>query len=490
MAKSIQAQALHERARGGAPIWAGRIFFGIATFVLLMMVFAWRGLGDPWGPGTSALIAYVLVGLHIALVGRRVSPMDPLVWIPIGMLLFHFGVPVAIEWVGLIGSYDPWSAASGTILGRGYCVALLAAVAFVWGIHLAGVSDLTTPPPPDDRSLGIPALLFTIGALAMTAVGIAIVGPGALFGLYHEWWDAKLLGADQRFIDTGLVFSGAGVYALLASDERGARWRRWFAYLVLMACLFIAIQKGDRTTMTTIAVGAGWCYSQRIRKLRWAPVLAAAFVGLLLFPVIREWRAERNLDDSSRASVQQLLGESIYGLGSSAMAIVYTIELVPARKDYEWGATFLAAGLNAIPNLGLTKGKWWATDDPTDTPSVWITWQIAPEWAATGGGYGFAMAAEWYYNFGMLGMVIGMAFTGYGVTRVRNASRRSSLALVWSATLFAGVSIWIRNVAGYATKVAVWPVVGLWVILRIVRLLRGRAARRPEVESAGVPAAP
>ena len=128
---------------------------------------------------------------------------------------------------------------------------------------------------------------------------------------------------------------------------------------------------------------------------------------------------------------------------------------------------------------------------PAMPPSVWITWQIAPEWAATGGGYGFAMAAEWYYNFGMLGMVLGMALTGYGVTRARNASRRSSLALVWSATLFAGVSIWIRNVVGYATKVAVWPVVGLWVISRIVLLLRGRASRKSAVAaSATAPAAP
>src|SRR5688572_324258 len=263
-----------------------------------MMVFAWRGLGDPWGPGTSALIGYVLVGLHIALLARRVSPMDPLVWIPIGMLLFHFGVPVAIEWVGLVGSYDPWSAASGTILGRGYCVALLAAVAFLWGIHLAGVADLALPPTQEDRSLGVPAVLFTFGALAMTAVGIAIVGPSALFGLYHQWWDAKLLGADQRFVDTGLVFSGAGVYALLATDEPGARWRRWLAYAVLALCLFVALQKGDRTTMVTIGVGAGWCYSQRIARVRWPSVLAVAFVALVAFPVIREWRAERRIEES------------------------------------------------------------------------------------------------------------------------------------------------------------------------------------------------
>ena len=72
-----------------------------------------------------------------------------------------------------------------------------------------------------------------------------------------------------------------------------------------------------------------------------------------------------------------------------------------------------------------------------------------------------------------------VAFTGFGMARVRNNARNSSLALVWSATLFAGVTIWVRNIVGYALKVAVWPIIGLWLIQRLVVMIRGRAMRRP-----------
>jgi hypothetical protein len=72
-----------------------------------------------------------------------------------------------------------------------------------------------------------------------------------------------------------------------------------------------------------------------------------------------------------------------------------------------------------------------------------------------------------------------MALTGFGMARVRNKARNSSLALVWSATFFAGVAIWSRNILGHPFKVAVWPVIGIWVIYRLLSLLRSRAASRP-----------
>jgi hypothetical protein len=89
------------------------------------------------------------------------------------------------------------------------------------------------------------------------------------------------------------------------------------------------------------------------------------------------------------------------------------------------------------------------------------------------------------------GLVLGMALTGWGVARARNNARRSSLALVWSATLFAGVAIWTRNVMGHPFKVAVWPIVGIWTLHRLLGLLRGRAARRrPPVAAASQPLTP
>jgi hypothetical protein len=309
---------------------------------------------------------------------------------------------------------------------------------------------------------------------------MAIVGPSRLFGLYSDWQAAMRQGADQRWIDVGLHFAASGVFALLASDERNVRWRRWFAYLALAVVGVITVQKGDRGGLVAFGVGAGWCYSQRIGRLRWPPVIAAAFVGLLLMPVIGEWRSQRSFDDSKEASITDLFGGTLAEMGSSVNTIVYTIELIPETRGYSWGSTFRSAIIDAIPNLGLTKGrKFFARESIEDNPSTWLVYTISPAWAAAGGGYGFSMAAEWYFNFGLPGVLAGVTLVGWGMARVRNNARRSSFALVWSAALFTGVVLWVRNIVGFPLKAAVWPIIGLWIVHRLVTaLIRRRTPRR------------
>ncbi len=416
---TAQASRARQVQDAGLEILTGRILFGGLTLALTAAVVWWNALGKPWGPGTSAAIVYAAFALHVTLIFRRVSPMDPLVWTPFALLLFSFGEPVVIEWMGAMTTlgYDPWNAGNEAYVDRGFAASMLAIVAFMWGMHLAGVRPLAGDPrrdPNPDRSLAAAGLLFCLGAMGMVVLGIAIVGPSALFGYYSDWWDAKLLGADQRWIDVGMVFSSAGVYALLATDDPKARWRRWFAYGLMPLFIGIAIQKGDRTGLIALGVGAGWCYTQRIARLRWPPVVAAAFLALIVMPVIGEWRAQRSLEASAQAGVYELLGDSLYNMGSSVNALVYTMELVPSQKTYAWGTTFWAAALQAVPNISFTKGKEWAQGSIEDTPSTWITWVINPIWASTGGGYGYSMAAEWYYNFGIPGLVLGMALVGWG----------------------------------------------------------------------------
>lgn len=466
----------------GLPIIAGRVLFGLTSLALFAASVFWAGLGNPFGPAVACALAFGLFGVHMALLRKRLSPLDPLVWVPVSILLFYFGTPVVIEWlrIPVRFGYDSWQGGNALIVDRGYCVALFSLASLLWGIHLTGVRPLASRPQRDatmDRSLAPAALLFTLGSVALVLGGIAVVGPRVVFGLYQDWWDAKLLGADQRFIDVGTIFAYSGVFALLATDEPGARWRRWLAYGVALMVAVVAIQKGDRSGLIALGVGAGWCYSQRVARVRWAPALAAATIAVLLMPVVGEWRAQRTLEESKQASAIELLGSSLANMGSSVNAITYTVEFVPRLRGYYWGGTFSYAVLTAIPNFGLTKGKDFTKGTIYDTPSNWLTALVAPDWYANNGGVGFAMAAEWYYNFGFPGVWLGMALCGWILARARNQAYRSSLALVWSATLFGAMSIWVRNVLGTPLKIAIWPIIGLFVIDRVLRVLRGRAAR-------------
>jgi len=475
---------------GGLPILAGRVLFGLAALSLYALSLFWYSVGEPFGPGVACGLAFGVFGLHLALGYGRLAALDPLVWVPISILMFYFGTPVVIEWLGLPvrGGYDTLEVGNILIINRGYCVALFALTSLIWGIHLAGIRRVDSAPRRDetmDRSLGPAALLYALGALGMVAFGIALVGPSTVFGLYEDWWYAKLEGgADERFIDMGTIFAYAGVFALLATDEPRARWRRYLAYAAAAGIAFVTIQKGDRSGLVALSVGAGWVYSQRVGRLRWQWVALAAAVGLLAMPVIGEWRAQRRLDESQQSTTRELLGKSLVNMGSAVNSIHFTVDLIPKTKDYYWGGTFRYALLSAIPNITFTRGKWFARGSIEDTPSNWLTSIISPTWYGNRGGHGFSMAAEWYYNFGFAGVWLGMALCGFLLARVRNAANRSSLMLVFSATLFAGMAIWVRNVLGAPLKIMIWPVIGLFVIDRMLRLLRGRAAR-PRAMGAG-----
>ena len=478
---------------GGVPILAGRVIFGLASLVLYVLSLFWYSMGEPFGPGVACSFAFGLFALHLALGYGRMAALDPLIWVPVSMLMFYFGTPVVIEWLRLPvrGGYDTLEVGNILIVNRGYCVALFALASLLWGIHLSGIRRVDPAPRRDetmDRSLGPAALLYALGALAMVAFGIALVGPSRVFGLYSDWWDAKLIGgADERFIDMGTIFAYAGVYALLATDEPGARWRRYLAYAAAASIVFVTVQKGDRSGLVALCVGAGWVYSQRVGRLRWQMVVAAAVVGLCLMPVIGEWRSQRRLDESKQSTIRELLGDSLGNMGSAVNSIHFTVDLIPRTKGYYWGGTFRYALVSAIPNITFTRGKWFARGTIEDTPSNWLTSIISPVWYANGGGHGFSMVAEWYYNFGFPGVWLGMALCGYLLARVRNSANRSSLALVFSATLFAGMAVWVRNVLGAPLKVMIWPVIGLFLIDRLLRMLRGRAARP---RALGVPQEP
>lgn len=472
----------------------GRVVFGIATLALFLLTLFWWEFGDLWGPGISALLAYSFFALHVAIGGRRLSAFDPVVWVPVSMLLFYFGMPVSVELLATEPvTYDAWRAGISPSIGRGFATLLMGLVAFCWGTHLAGLEDRSHPKPPGHSDLvyATPAMILMLGSIAMIAAGIAIVGPSVVFGYYDEWWAAKQAGADQRFIDMGLFFAMAGIFAALASDDPNQRLRRYFAFAVAAALAFIMIQKGDRSGLIGLGVGAGWCYTQRIRRVRPVYALAGAAVALLLLPVLKEFRDTKALTEASATSARDLLSASFYEMGSSANAMVYSLDLIPAEADYVYGLTYADALLQAIPNVTLSKGKSFVLfgvgggSNIRVSPSAWITSVINPVWWENGGGYGYAMVAEFYYNFGLPSIPFGMAVLGWLLAKVRNSSNRSALWLVASALLLGAMAFYVRNVIGVPLKFATWPLIGLIVIRGAVKLVSGPPRGGPLPEPLG-----
>jgi oligosaccharide repeat unit polymerase len=470
-------------SRGVGPLLRvfGATLFGVAALGAYVPTQFWSERDFSWGPGAMALTAGLLFLLHLVLVWRRTAPLDPAVWLPVGLIFFYFGGPIAVEGIGGAEfDYDPWRIGTATNLSRGYCGVLLAFASFLAGMHMAGVRDLSklTARASVDQSLALPALLLSLGALGMITVGVAVVGPAVVFGTYERWWGAKAAGADPRFVDMGIVFAQAGMFGLVASYHPKRRYRLYLAALVALLLAYVAIQKGARASLMATGVGLVWCYCQRVGRISPAVTSAFVFFGLLLFPVLGEYRVTKSLEEVQERSISETFGKSIYDLGASAPTLFYTMDLVPEATGYARGIGFAESLFQLIPNLSINAGSNHLTNDLKAFHSNWLVWQVNPTWAPYGT-YGSSMAGELYFNFGVPGILLGCTLVGFLSGWLRSAAQDSPLKLTASALYFGCMIIYIRNPIGVPLKNLVWSVVGLLIIRGILSLLTRGPASAP-----------
>ena len=465
---------------GGSAVRIGGIaLFGIAALAAYIPVQFLTEQDFPFGPGVVALLAFTLLLLHVALVWRRTLPLDPVLWLPVGVIFFYFGTPFAVEVIGGEFDYDPWQAGVALNLARGYCAALLALASYLLGIHLAGVRDLSRleASVSPDQSLALPSLILVVGALIMLAIGVALVGPSVVFGTYEEWWGAKKAGADPRFVDVGIILSQAGMFGLLVSYHPKHKYRLYLAAFVALILSYVAIQKGARASLMATGVGIVWCYCQRVKRLNPATISAFVLAGVLLFPILGEYRNTKELRVSHQ-SFGKLLGDAMTDMGSTVNTLLYTMDLVPLAESYAWGVGYVESVYQLIPNLGFSPDT---SDRITFTikayHSNWLTWQIAPVWAAAGGGYGSSMAGELYFNFGVLGILFGCTLVGFFTGWLRSAAQDSALKLTASALFFGAMIIYVRNPIGVPLKILLWSVTALVIIRAALSLLTRRPAQ-------------
>jgi oligosaccharide repeat unit polymerase len=468
--------------------WSGRIVFGFSSLLLYLAVQFWDELNLSVPPMALTLIAILLIALHLVLVRKQIVGVDPLVWIPPAMLCFYFGMPIAIDLIpGTSGlTYDAWDMGVPRNLERGFAMALLTMTAFLWGLHLCPIARLTTTAPPANRTidpLALSGLILAFGGLAMIALGVAIVGPSVAFASYGDVFSSRRSGLDFRFFDLGPTFARCGVLAILASHKKGSQLQTWFGIgLGLFLLLFMAVI-GDRGGLVSFGLAVGWIYTVRVRALRPFVVVSLAAVVFLMLPAIKEFRVYRSIRDVQSTPVATLARDQIYEMGTSALVFGHTLDWIPKVKQYDWGLSFVRSVVHLVPNVGITSGKEFLPDPLEHSPSHWLTSTLNPIKFDAGGGYGYAIGAEWYFNFGVIGVFLGMAMIGYLVGYARNAATRSELALLLSALFFMMIVVSIRNILGAPLKAVVWPLVGILIIRAFVTQVVGSGSgRAPNAE--------
>jgi hypothetical protein len=445
---------------------------GLASIVMFVLAMAWPDEGAFWGQGVSTAIAWLFFVVHIVATRRLLNAFDLLIWIPVVFLLQYLGMAMAIEWLG----YAAPTGYDGFPVGRlpkhielGFMLSAMSVVALLFGIHLAGIRDLSRVEPAprvEKRSVLPAALALYWGGIAMILVGIPIAGPEVIFGAYGAMKVANIFGqADFRLFQGGMLFLQGGIFGLLVC------YRRERPGLLLLGAggaavlLTLLLLTGDRGGMSSVVFGAGWAFALRVRRVPHWLAVSAFSVAMVLMPAIGEWREWGEVNVST--SPKDLLVAPIYEMGAAVQALSWSLELIPSTKPYTWGTSYLAQLANNLPNFGPTVGGGLPFDyNPyVHLPSFWFTGVMNPvRHALKGGGWAYSFAAEWYFNFGIAGILLGQIFTGWASARIRNASANGTFMAAAACLFMAMMSLAVRNAIGYPMRTALWPLVGLSIL--------------------------
>lgn len=462
---------------------AARLLFGMAAGCVFLLSQFWNELDVEVGPPTFMWMALLFMALHIGFVFRVSSVFDPVVWIPIAMMMFYFGTPIAFEILGAPGSPD--SDALGRWLAgntdRGYCVALLTLLGFLLGVHLRGLVPLDRQSADawqTDSSILLPGLVVLAIGIVMVALGIVLIGPSVMFGSYDDVWMQKAQGTDFRLLNVGLMNTRAGILAAIATHTARKRFLTWTTLGLAVVILVLSVLTGDRSTLVSFAMALGWVFSQRVRRVPAGLVATAAVVCLISLPIIGEYRRTRSVElERAERPVSELLTMLFRETGTTAQTFAHTLDQIPDEKEYAYGLTYLRALGHLIPNVGLEAGKSFLPEPEEYDPDYWLGLTIAPDRVTSTGAFGYSLGAEFYFNFGLPGVLLGTMLVGYLTAHFRNRARQSPLSLLWSALFFAMIVIAVRNIISFPLKEAVWPFAGI-LILRWVLAIAYSVGRR------------
>ena len=281
----------------------------------------------------------------------------------------------------------------------------------------------------------------------------------------------------ERFLIPGALY-------LLASSKNQPS-RRWISLAVVAFDSGAYFYIGSRTFAIVALVSYTWLWDRVVRPIPRRYLLAAGSLFMfVVFPLVALTRtdsgATKSLDYVSKkwSSIENPMVNSLAETGATLATVGYTLELVPEARPHDQGMSYLMALLTAFPNLfwdqhpAITRG----------TPANWVLQMVDPVMAASGGGLGYSLIAEAYFNFGWFAP-LGLFVLGLGmgklVARVEGSHDVSSYAA--TAALLIPLLWLVRNESAGAFRDIVWSGIAPFVAVRLLsKLITRRRFRHGE----------
>ena len=316
----------------------------------------------------------------------------------------------------------------------------------------------------------IPAALAARDAVSATMSG------GYFFALYGHERATGFAGA-RNFLGSFLIPS---TFFLLAGSRKDKRTTRVLSAVVLMMYCGLFLFIGARTVAAVSLPVYAWLWERLVRPIPRTLIISILLVGLLVvFPLIA---VTRNTSGEARLSWDYLKDSwsvldrpavaSLSETGGSLVTVAYTLELIPAVRDYDWGLSYALALTTVVPNL-----FWEIHPAIAGSPGNWMMNVIDPDTAAKGGGLGYSFIAEAYYNFGWAGPLF-IGIVGFLLSRFFrwSSGHPDALRCVCVANVLMPL-LWVsRNDAAGAVRDMIWLGLIPYVAIRTLRAMNCRSA--------------
>ncbi len=318
----------------------------------------------------------------------------------------------------------------------------------------------------------IPAALSARQALSATMSG------GYFYAMFAHQRATSFAGARDFF---GAFLVPSTLFLLAGSRKDKSLARVLSAVVVLLYCaVFLFI--GARTVAAISLPVYAWLWDRLVRPISRGLIISSLLVGsLVVFPLVA---VTRNTSGDTRLSWDylkdawsELKRPAAAGLsetGGSLVTVAYTLELVPAVRDFDWGVTYAFALTTVVPNL------FWETHPAImyGSPGNWMMSVIDPDTFAAGGGLGYSFIAEAYYNFGWGGPLF-IAFLGFFLGRLVSWSSYSDpLRCVCIANVLMPLLWASRNDASGAFRNMIWLGLIPYVAIQAFRAINNRKQLR------------
>ncbi len=279
--------------------------------------------------------------------------------------------------------------------------------------------------------LPVPAELDMADAARQVGLLLILVslGPG-LYDLYQDASIIRSIGYGGQFFLATKSATGMGAWThmltmflvpgalLFLAGSKGRPINIAVAWAVIAVPAVIYFLLGIRNVGIRGLVALLWLHSVTIRPIRKSILVGSTLIVLVLIPGLEVVRGKALTVGDTITALQHAYSAmvnpnplvlALAEMGGTLLTVIYTTDLVPTVKPYEWGMSYVMALTTVFPNL------FWDIHPAIKAglPSYWLMKEIDPFAANAGFSLGYSMIAEAYLNFSWIGAPIAMAGLGY-----------------------------------------------------------------------------